>query len=375
MDFWIQNYIATILIAIVMASLIIPKVLQIAHQKRLFDTVEDRKVHKGVVPRLGGISFVPAMGISLCLVIGFDLRLGAEDVSVALSHLLSPALFAICGTLLIYLVGVADDLVGVRYRAKFLFQILAGVLFVCGGMEINHLYGFCGIHELSPGIDWLLTIFLVIYVLNAINLIDGIDGLSSGLSMMALGWYSYVFYEADAYGCLLICGATLGTLIPFFYFNVFGCAKKRTKIFMGDTGALSIGLVLVFLTIAVLNLPMHGAVSHENKFIVAVAPLLVPCFDVVRVFFHRLKCRRHPFMSDSSHIHHKLLCLGIGQRKALIVILSFNAVLMLLNLWLSECVNPTWIIAADIGLWTGANIGLTHAIRQRERETGRRLYL
>lgn len=375
MDFWIQNYIATILTAIVMASLIIPKILLIAHQKRLFDTVEDRKVHKGVVPRLGGLSFVPAIGIALCLVIGFDLRLGTEDINPALDHLLGPALFAICGILLVYLVGITDDLVGVRYRAKFLFQILAGVLFVCGGMEINHLYGFCGINELSPGIDWLLTIFLVIYVLNAINLIDGIDGLASGLSLMALGWYSYVFYEAGAYGCLLLCGATLGTLIAFFYFNVFGSANKHTKIFMGDTGALSIGLILVFLTIAVLNLPMQGAVSHENKFIVAMAPLEVPCFDVVRVFFHRLKRRRHPFMSDSCHIHHKLLYLGMGQRKALICILGFNAVILLLNLWMSTILNPTCIIGADIAVWIGGNIALTSAIRVRERKIGRKLYL
>ena len=86
-------------------------------------------------------------------------------------------------------------------------------------------------------------------------------------------------------------GATLGTLIPFFYYNVFGNPEKQKKIFMGDTGSLTIGIMLAFLTIAVFNIPEDAVSSGSNIFIMAVSPLILPCFDVARVFLHRVNIK------------------------------------------------------------------------------------
>ena len=209
---------------------------------------------------------------------------------------------------------------------------------------------------------------------NSINLIDGIDGLASGLSMIALIFYSIVFFLAGEYLFALMAATTLGTLIPFFYYNVFGHAENHNKIFMGDTGSLTIGTVLAFLSIAMFRIPLGDIPGNQNPFILAIAPIILPCFDVVRVFVHRVRNGSNPFLPDKCHIHHKLLALGLVQWKALITILISDATIVGGNLLLSSLVQPTWLILGDITAWTLLNFLLTHLIRCRERRLGIKLY-
>lgn len=376
MSYWIINYIITIAATTLLAALLIPKILLIAFRCNLYDAVDDRKIHKGVVPRLGGVSFLPSIGVALCLIIGVNMRFLGEEMSSSLMGDGVQLIFLFSSLLLIYLLGIADDLIGVRYRAKFLFQIVGGILIVLSGLWVRDMFGFLWIHEVASWVGWILTVFLVIYVLNAINLIDGIDGLASGLSIVAFAWYSYLFYISGDYIPMLISGAALGTIIPFFYYNVFGTASAHNKIFMGDTGSLTIGLLLVFLSLKVDNLPSAPTCgTHEyNLFILAIAPIIIPCFDVVRVFLHRLRQRRNPFLPDKSHIHHKLLALGFAQSKALITILVWDAILIVLNFMCSLCIGATWLVIADVALWTLLNVYLTSAIRRREKMLGEELY-
>ena len=377
MTYWIQNYVMTLAVAVLLAGLIIPKILLIAFRKKLFDSVDERKIHRGIVPRLGGISFLPAIGFSFCLVAGFNIRYGLSgDMPMvkALAAMAVPVFFLVCSLLLIYLVGLADDLIGVRYRAKFIIQIIAGVLISASGMYVGNLHGFFWVNEWPEWIGWIFTIVGIIYVVNAVNLIDGIDGLASGLSAVALIWYSYMFFISHNFICMMFAGATLGTLIPFFYYNVFGRASNHTKIFMGDTGSLTIGLMLAFLAIKGLNVPQHDFVNGSNVFVLAVSPLIVPCFDVARVFIHRVRKGRNPFLPDKSHIHHKLLALGLKQWQALILIVFADMVFVLGNVLLSSFVHPTWIFLADVVLWVALNMWLTHSIRVRERKLGTVLY-
>lgn len=374
MAYWIQNYVLSLGLSVLLTGLIIPKILVIAFKKNLFDTVDERKIHRGVVPRLGGMSFLPALTFAFCLVIGLNLRFHPMEIIPELSGAVIPIFFLICALMLIYLVGLADDLIGVRYRAKFMLQIVAGVLIICSGMWISNLHGFLWIYEWPSWIGWIVTVFCIIYVVNAVNLIDGIDGLASGLSAVALIWYSYVFYVTDRYACLLLAGATLGTLIPFFYFNVFGKATNHTKIFMGDTGSLTIGLLLVFLTVEVMNIPEIPQLGGNNLFIMAVSPLILPCFDVARVFFHRVRHGHNPFLPDKCHIHHKLLALGLPQWQALIGIVLTDMIFVLANVACSPYVTPTLIILGDAVLWVVLNMLLTKMIRHREQRLGTVLY-
>ena len=173
----------------------------------------------------------------------------------------------------------------------------------------------------------------------------------------------------------MLAGATLGTLVPFFYYNVFGNAANHTKIFMGDTGSLTIGTILSFLSMAVFNLrPDQAPDASENLFVLAVTPLLIPLLDVIRVFCHRVRKHNNPFLPDRCHIHHKLLALGFRTSTALITILVADALFIFFNFNLSPFFSPTWIILFDTLIWVVFNWLLTRLIRSREKMTGIKLY-
>lgn len=371
---WIENYFICLCVSVLLAGWIIPNIMTIAFKRKLFDEVDERKIHKGVVPRLGGIAFLPAFVFSYFAVVGCNIRLSTCGFSEMLGGSLVPISFLLCALMLMFMVGIADDLVGVRYSAKFVFQIVAAVLLLLSGSWIHNMYGFLGLDEILTVIGWILTVFFVLYVMNAINLIDGIDGLASGLSAIALIFYSYLFFKAGEYSYSFLSGATLGTLIPFFYYNVFGKEERHNKIFMGDTGSLTIGTVLAFLSIRVLNLTTDQFAGGENLFVLAMAPILVPMMDVARVFLHRVRHKHNPFLPDKCHIHHKFLAMGFKQWQALITILALDALFIMINLMASAYFSCTLIMLFDVVLYSLLNILLTLAIRSRERKTHTKLY-
>ena len=374
MSSWITNDLISFSIALVLAGIIIPQILLIAFRKKLFDEVDERKIHKGVVPRLGGIAFFPSILFSIAVVVGFNLKFFGVETFGVFTESMVPVYFMICAVLLMFLVGIADDLVGVRYVAKFIVQIIASLLIVFSGMSIDNLFGFLWLNELPEWFVWMVTCFAVVYVVNAINLIDGIDGLASGLSTVAFVFYAVIFYYSGEYVYSMLSSAAAGTLFPFFYYNVFGNAKKQKKIFMGDTGALTTGMIMVFCAIAVLHIDRTVFSTDYNLVVMAISPLIIPCFDVVRVYLHRVERHRNPFLPDKCHIHHKLLALGLNQRTALCVIMAWAVLFIVVNVVLSPYCNPTVLVGADVLIWTLANVILSKAIARRERRLKVSLY-
>lgn len=375
---WTLDELAVFLISAGISGIIIPKILLIAFRKRLFDEPDERKIHTAAVPRLGGLAFMPSIVFSICLVVGVKGILDAQGLSAYfggpsevgdMSEMLLPMCFGLCAVMMMYLVGIADDLIGVRYRAKFVAQILAALLLAMGGVRIENFHGFMWLYELPVGLSWAATVLLVVFITNAINLIDGIDGLASGLSGIAMAFYGFVFMHTGYMLYAMLAFAGLGTLVPFFYYNVFGNPAMGKKIFMGDTGALTTGLILSFLSIEVCSLP-EGSVYSWDVMVLAFAPLAIPCLDVIRVFVHRIVRGMNPFLPDKSHIHHKLLALGIPQRLAMITILATSSALIAANLLMSVHMGPMWVLVIDMVVWVAANWQLTRCIMARQKRLG-----
>ncbi len=375
---WTLDELAVFLISAGISGIIIPKILLIAFRKRLFDEPDERKIHTAAVPRLGGLAFMPSIVFSICLVVGVKGILDAQGLSAYfggpsevgdMSEMLLPMCFGLCAVMMMYLVGIADDLIGVRYRAKFVAQILAALLLAMGGVRIENFHGFMWLYELPVGLSWAATVLLVVFITNAINLIDGIDGLASGLSGIAMAFYGFVFMHTGYMLYAMLAFAGLGTLVPFFYYNVFGNPAMGKKIFMGDTGSLTTGLILSFLSIEVCSLP-EGSVYSWDVMVVAFAPLAIPCLDVIRVFVHRIVRGMSPFLPDKSHIHHKLLALGIPQRLAMITILATSSALIAANLLMSVHMGPMWVLVIDMVVWVAANWQLTRCIMARQKRLG-----
>lgn len=375
---WTLDELAVFLISAGISGIIIPKILLIAFRKRLFDEPDERKIHTAAVPRLGGLAFMPSIVFSICLVVGVKGILDAQGLSAYfggpsevgdMSEMLLPMCFGLCAVMMMYLVGIADDLIGVRYRAKFVAQILAALLLAMGGVRIENFHGLMWLYELPVGLSWAATVLLVVFITNAINLIDGIDGLASGLSGIAMAFYGFVFMHTGYMLYAMLAFAGLGTLVPFFYYNVFGNPAMGKKIFMGDTGSLTTGLILSFLSIEVCSLP-EGSVYSWDVMVVAFAPLTIPCLDVIRVFVHRIVRGMSPFLPDKSHIHHKLLALGIPQRWAMITILATSSALIAANLLMSVHMGPMWVLVIDMVVWVAANWQLTRCIMARQKRLG-----
>ncbi len=370
MNNWVYIDIIAFCTVVVLAGFIIPQILLIAFRKNLFDEVDPRKIHKGSVPRLGGIAFFPSILFAMIVVLGICMIEADKDVVSGFIDNLASLCFMTCAIIILYLIGMVDDLIGIKYRAKFIAQIIAATFIIVGGIILDDLHGFLWVYTMPTAVSVLLTILLTVFITNAINLIDGIDGLASGLSAIACGFYGYVCYTAGQYVYSALAFATLGALVPFFYYNVFGNAAKHSKIFMGDTGSLTIGLILSVLAIKVCGIHGNDEAGHINLGVVAFAPLLIPCCDVVRVYLHRIKQHRSPFLPDKTHIHHKLLALGMTQRAAMPTIVLASVLLTAANYWLSAHINITLLFFLDLLLWIIANTILSRLISRRQLRTG-----
>ncbi len=359
LNYWIINIVGVFVLSVVLAGVIIPQILLVAFRKELFDEKDERKIHKGVVPRLGGIAFKPVILFSIILVTGMGLLYGEYNMLGEVKNNLSTLAFVYCAIEAVYIVGVADDLIGVRYRAKFILQILCAVMLIAGGLHIDNLHGVFGLYELPSVVGWLLTVLVVCFIVNAVNLIDGIDGLSSGLCGAALIVYGVLFYYFEEYMYATIAFATLGVLVPFFYYNVFGNSDKQKKIFMGDTGSLTLGMVLCVLSFRLTHVVEGSGIGELNPMVLAFVPLIVPCFDVLRVYIHRIRNKKNPFEPDKNHIHHKLLRAGLKQRRVMVCIVLFSLFFTFCNFVLACYLNVNILLAADIIIWTLGNIWLT----------------
>lgn len=361
LEMW--ELVAASLLGAFMSYLIIPRVSLVSFRKRLFDSVSPRKVHNGYVPRLGGVAFFPSILISVFLMIVLrNELLGTNLLDLARTNRL---LAVVCCLFILYLMGMMDDLIGVRYRSKFLIQILCGCVLVLVDLRIDYLYGLFGIYGLPQWVSAPLTVFVVVYVLNAINLIDGIDGLASGLSMMALLFMGYVFVRLGIFLYALIAFVSLGVLIPFFYYNVFGQVARGRKIFMGDTGSLTMGMILVTLAIRLSVYDPVKEAMFPSSAILAFSFLIVPLFDVVRVVIHRVRTGHHPFLPDKNHIHHKFIALGYSHRRSMLIILTISLGFSLLNMVGIHYVAITPLLGIDVLLWTVLHIWMTVRINRK----------
>ena len=337
------------LISALLGWLFVPRVLLISRKKKLYDIPDARKVHNRPIPRLGGITFFPVLLMSFCLSIGVWMLMhlygGLPHVHIFIARFI----LLTVGMMILYLTGVTDDLIGVSYKAKFVVQILCALLFPLSGLWIHDFSGLFWLHEIPAWVGIPLTVFLVVYITNAINLIDGVDGLASGLcsiSLFTLGMASAI--KSQYLFCMISFGM-LGVLLPFWFYNVFGNAEKGKKIFMGDTGSLTLGYLLSFLLVYMGCLDKMG--FPRGMLLMGFSTMIIPLMDIPRVMMVRIREGRNPFTPDRNHIHHKLMKTGMKPFSTMITLLmvtifliTFTVVSVMLD------IDKTLILIIDIAL-------------------------
>lgn len=351
--------IVTFLVSFVLTRLAMPWLLELCRRRGLYDMPNERKVHRNKIPRLGGLLFAPCMSVGM--IVGYFFLAYFEKSGEVPVFRLSTVILMV-GLFLIFLIGVFDDLFGLKASFKFLVQFTATVFMPLCGLYINNFYGFCGVYEIPLWVSYPLTVFVCLLIVNSINLIDGIDGLSSGLSLIALGVFAGLFWCLGVTSYTLLAVGLMGTVFAFFLFNMFGSEKKGTKTFMGDTGSLVLGYALAYLAI---KFAMHNPLIFPHRpeaLLVAYTLLLVPCFDLVRVAVGRLLRGQGIFHPDKTHLHHRCLAAGFSMRQSLLLILALQLLLDVFNLiaFFGGGVSTTWIVAIDIAVFTGFVAWLNH---------------
>ena len=311
----------------IVSYLVIPRIISIVRIKNLMDKPNQRSSHKEKTPTMGGVAFFASLLSSLYFLQVYD------------SHKLGLSL--VIGLLILFYIGIKDDLVGVSPRTKIIGQMLS-FIFVMDSDElsITSLNGFLGFYELPLWISYFLGIFIIISIVNAYNLIDGINGSASMVGIMIFSIFSYIFYQTEDYYFVLLSISSIGCLTAFLRYNI----SKKNSIFMGDTGSLLIGFVIGVCTLRFLNLPIErlsmANINYYNKFVLVFIILYIPFVDTMRVFLIRILKHRSPFFADRNHIHHIMIdYMMLSHIQASLLLALFNLLVFIFfyiaNLYIS----------------------------------------
>ncbi len=349
------------LLSLTCGAIFTPAIIEYCKRKKLYDLPNERKVHKNAIPRLGGISFFPSMIVSfaVCLFI-----ISSNDDMERPFNIWSASYLV--GLSIMYIVGIIDDLVGLNAKNKFVAQICAAAMLPMARLYINNLYGLFGIYEIPAFVGIPITIFTIVFIVNAINLIDGIDGLAGCISVLALAGFMTYFIHYDVFRntYTILAAGMMGALVAFLYYNLFGKAEKNTKIFMGDSGSLSLGYTLGFFAVkTAMDHPVIWTFTRPEAFLYPLTLLFVPIADVVRVTLFRLFHGYPLFNADKNHIHHKLMRAGLSQHQALIAILMITIGIYGINYAMYPTLTPTVIIGINILIYILVNTAINLRIR------------
>lgn len=324
------------LIGFSLVYLTIPPLIRVSFAKHLFDTPNERKASKVVVPTLGGVAIF--IGFILSTIIATD------------GYMFSELKYLIAASIIMFFIGLKDDLMDISATKKLVVQIATAVMLITlGDIRFTNLQGAFGIYEINYAVSLLLTLFTMIALINAFNLIDGIDGLAAGVSIVISTVFGFWFLLAGHPEYGIMCFSLSGSLVGFFIFNVFG---KKNKIFMGDTGSLILGVIMVIVVIKFneFNILQQGRYAVNAAPVVSIGILIVPIIDTLRVFFIRLSEKRSPFSADMNHIHHKCLQLTHSHLKATLLILFFNILFIGLTFILNQALNINNLIVSLLSI-------------------------
>lgn len=286
----------------------VPSIIYVAHLKNILDMPNGRTVHELLTPRLGGLAMFA--GFMSALTIFGTLSNGIQQL--------------LAGCIILFFIGLKDDLVTISAFKKFAMQLLAtGIVMVIGDIRITSFQGVLEIHELPGGISYAFTFLVIVGITNAINLIDGLDGLAGTIVLIIVSTFGWCFYYYggsgyENYAFVAVC--LIGGLLGFLRYNF-----HKASIFMGDTGSLVCGFIVSILTIQFIE--MQAVASSPS---VALGILFVPLFDTSRVFLIRVLKGISPFTPDKNHIHHRILAMGFQQISTVVILALINIAVILI---------------------------------------------
>lgn len=343
--------------AFLITFLIFPVFIKVFKKRNYLDTPGGRKIHTVQTPSMGGLPIFIGFAISLLIWMPFEQLREIKYVISALT--------------IMFIIGFRDDLINLRAFQKLFGQIAAMLIIVAVcDIRLMSLYGLFGVYQIPIAVSYVLSAFTIIVITNAYNLIDGIDGLAGSVGIICSLFFGVWFYLVGASAYAFISFAILGGLLAFLQFN-----WAPSKVFMGDTGSLMIGFFLSIVTIKFIDLNYNLQAAHPFRFDAfigpAIAVLIVPLYDTLRVFIKRMLRGKSPMHPDRTHLHHILLRLGCNHAQATGILATVNVIFVLLALVLKSFPDmvmlPALIITA-LTLGTITELIFKSMIEKRKEE-------
>lgn len=312
-----------------------PALIKVAVLKRLIDSpTEERKIHKRSIPTIGGIIIYAGTLFAYALWYTIDNMIYYDKIFQSVNEFK----LIVASSLILFFVGVKDDIIGTAPVKKLFAHILVALILVLmGDIRITSLHGIFGVYDIPIWGSVFLSIFTYVVVVNAFNLIDGADGLAAGVGFISCCAFGTWFIFAHEFPYAALSFSLAGALMGFLIFNF-----SPARIFMGDSGSLVIGMFVCVLAIKMIEYPTQSLNSfwvHVSKPVFAVAALIYPLLDTLRVFLTRALKGQSPFMADRNHLHHKLIDCRYSQAKTVIIIYVFTALTIgasLISYFISE---------------------------------------
>ncbi|MEO8762052.1 MAG: MraY family glycosyltransferase [Bacteroidia bacterium] len=324
-----------------------PSLIKVAILKRLFDEPGNRKIHTRVVPTIGGIIIFAAtlFSYSLWFELDFSKIRNMYDLSQVYQYVREFKLI-VATMLMLFFIGIKDDIIGTAPIKKLIAQMLTALILVLvGNIRITGLHGILEVNEIPYWASVFLSLFTFIVVINAFNLIDGVDGLAAGVGFIGCMAFGTWFVCANDVILASLAFALGGSLLGFLVFNF-----SPAKIFMGDSGSLTIGLIICVLGIKLIEYPvdkLDGILPYLSKPVFVIAVLIYPLADTLRVFTMRAIAGVSPFSADRNHLHHRFIDIGFGHRKTVISVYIFNIVAIGIAVGCSQ-LNPSVAMVAVV---------------------------
>jgi UDP-N-acetylmuramyl pentapeptide phosphotransferase/UDP-N-acetylglucosamine-1-phosphate transferase len=330
--------------------LAIPSIIHLARKKNLMDEPGERRSHKVSTPSLGGIGIFAGTLFSIILWTPFNY--------------FGPLQYILCAFIIIFLIGAKDDIDPISPSKKFLGELFAaGILVFRAKIKLTSLYGFFGIYELPEIASILISIFTIIVIINAFNLIDGINGLSGSLGLLITVVLGSWFFLVGSIEIAIVAFSLSGALVAFLKYNI-----TPAQIFMGDTGALLLGLVCSILAIKFIelhNVLKDSPYTFSSAPSIAIAILILPLFDTLRVFILRVLEGRSPFSPDRKHIHHIMIDMGLTHMQATGVLFAVNIMFIVLAIMLQNVGNLILLIIL-LGLAFIMTLGASKVVEKKK---------
>jgi UDP-GlcNAc:undecaprenyl-phosphate GlcNAc-1-phosphate transferase len=316
----VREYIYIVLVAAVVTYAATPLLRLLALRAKAFTPVRDRDVHDTPIPRLGGVAmylgFAAAMLVASALPFSRQMFTGGELWGV------------LAGATVVCLLGAIDDIVELDWLIKLAGQLVAAGIMAFQGVQLFSLP--LGQTVVLPApVLVALTIIVVVVSTNAVNFVDGLDGLATGVvAIAAVSFFAYAYLISRSYNppnvftsAAFISAALIGVCLGFLPHNF-----HPARIFMGDSGALLLGLLLAAAMISITGTVTGSAVSTNSvsatflPLLVPISIILLPLLDVVLAVVRRTRRGQRPWQPDAQHLHHRMLRWGHGHRRAVLLL-------------------------------------------------------